>query len=138
MDVNAADIAMNSAQAGELDFEGKTYAGTFIFLSRNSNGAIDAGINYFDTAPLYGFGMSEERLGEALEGRRDEVVLATKCCRDTFEDFDFSAARVVASCEEDGGAAPSAVMKFFLWYSVQASAPGTPSISMAMVLLEKP
>ncbi len=62
--------------------------------------AIDAGINYFDTAPLYGFGMSEERLGEALEGRRDEVVLATKCCRDTFEDFDFSAERVFASCEE--------------------------------------
>ncbi|MCR9245105.1 MAG: aldo/keto reductase [bacterium] len=62
--------------------------------------AIDQGINYFDTAPLYGFGLAEERLGRALAGRRNEVVLATKCCRDTFDEFDFTAARVRASCEE--------------------------------------
>ncbi|MBK8975252.1 MAG: aldo/keto reductase [Planctomycetes bacterium] len=62
--------------------------------------AIDRGIDYFDTAPLYGFGLAEERLGRALAGRRDEIVLATKCCRDTFEAFDFSAQRVAASCEE--------------------------------------
>ena len=38
--------------------------------------AIDHGVNYFDTAPLYGFGLAEERLGRALAGRRDDVVLA--------------------------------------------------------------
>lgn len=62
--------------------------------------AIDAGVDYFDTAPLYGFGLAEQRLGRALEGRRDDVVLATKCCRDGFTEFDFSAARVVASVDE--------------------------------------
>jgi L-galactose dehydrogenase len=62
--------------------------------------AIDAGINYFDVAPLYGFGLAETRLGKALAGRRQQVVLATKCCRDTFDDFDFSARRVTASLEE--------------------------------------
>jgi D-threo-aldose 1-dehydrogenase len=42
----------------------------------------DAGIRYFDTAPLYGFGLSEHRLGEALRGRRrDEFVLSTKVGR---------------------------------------------------------
>ena len=54
MDVNAPDIAMNSPQAGELDFEGKTYAGTMIFLTRNSNGAIDAGIKQTYTGRFNG------------------------------------------------------------------------------------
>lgn len=40
--------------------------------------AIDHGINFFDTANVYSHGESEEILGEALSGRRGEVVLATK------------------------------------------------------------
>ena len=40
--------------------------------------AIAAGINYFDTAELYGGGKSEEFLGAALAGRRDSVLIATK------------------------------------------------------------
>ncbi|MEO5899134.1 MAG: aldo/keto reductase [Ilumatobacteraceae bacterium] len=41
--------------------------------------ALDAGITMFDTADIYDFGVSEEILGAALRGRRDHVVLATKC-----------------------------------------------------------
>jgi aryl-alcohol dehydrogenase-like predicted oxidoreductase len=40
--------------------------------------AVDLGITFFDTADLYGAGHSEEVLGKALAGRRDEVVIATK------------------------------------------------------------
>ncbi len=40
--------------------------------------ALDAGINFFDTAYIYGGGKSEEMIGNAIVGRRDEVVLATK------------------------------------------------------------
>jgi aryl-alcohol dehydrogenase-like predicted oxidoreductase len=40
--------------------------------------ALDAGITLFDTARMYGGGKSEEFLGAALRGRRDEVVIATK------------------------------------------------------------
>jgi aryl-alcohol dehydrogenase-like predicted oxidoreductase len=40
--------------------------------------ALDSGINFLDTADIYGAGQSEEYVGSALEGRRDEVVLATK------------------------------------------------------------
>jgi aryl-alcohol dehydrogenase-like predicted oxidoreductase len=40
--------------------------------------ALDAGINFVDTADVYSRGESEEIVGKALEGRRDEVVLATK------------------------------------------------------------
>lgn len=41
--------------------------------------ALDAGINLIDTAPVYGFGQSEEIVGKAIRDRRSEVVLATKC-----------------------------------------------------------
>ena len=40
--------------------------------------ALDAGINFIDTADVYSAGVSEEIVGEALEGRRDDVFLATK------------------------------------------------------------
>jgi aryl-alcohol dehydrogenase-like predicted oxidoreductase len=40
--------------------------------------ALDAGVSLFDTADIYGQGMSEEFIGRALEGRPDQVVLATK------------------------------------------------------------
>jgi aryl-alcohol dehydrogenase-like predicted oxidoreductase len=42
--------------------------------------ALDAGINYFDTAPDYAANGSERVLGEAIKGRRDKVFLATKFC----------------------------------------------------------
>ena len=41
--------------------------------------AIDAGVSLIDTAPAYGMGRSEEIVGKAIAGRRDAVVLATKC-----------------------------------------------------------
>jgi methylglyoxal reductase len=41
--------------------------------------ALDAGINLLDTAPAYGWGHSERLIAKAIEGRRDEVLLATKC-----------------------------------------------------------
>lgn len=41
--------------------------------------AFDLGINFFDTAPVYGFGRSENLLGKALQPVRDKVILATKC-----------------------------------------------------------
>ena len=39
----------------------------------------EVGINYLDTAPVYGTGVSEELLGQALKGRRQDFVLQTKC-----------------------------------------------------------
>jgi methylglyoxal reductase len=41
--------------------------------------SIDAGVTLVDTAPAYGMGRSEEIVGAAIAGRRDEVVLVTKC-----------------------------------------------------------
>lgn len=41
--------------------------------------SIDEGVSLIDTAPAYGQGLSEEIVGKAIRGRRDNVVLATKC-----------------------------------------------------------
>src|SRR5579864_344746 len=47
---------------------------------RTIHAALDKGINLIDTAPVYGFGVSEEIVGKAIEqrGRREDVLLATK------------------------------------------------------------
>jgi L-galactose dehydrogenase len=62
--------------------------------------AVDSGINFFDSSPYYGTTLSETRLGEALAGRRERVILATKCGRYGLDDFDFSAKRVFTSMDE--------------------------------------
>lgn len=41
--------------------------------------SIDNGVSLIDTAPGYGLGLAEELVGRAIKGRRDEVVIATKC-----------------------------------------------------------
>lgn len=56
--------------------------------------ALDAGINFFDTAELYGNGTSEALLGKALRGMRDRAVIASK-----FSPDNASAEGVVAACE---------------------------------------
>ncbi len=56
--------------------------------------ALDAGINFFDTAEGYGDGYSELMLGRALVGRRDEAVIATKVSADNL-----APAAIRAACE---------------------------------------
>jgi len=46
---------------------------------RTIQAALDLGINLIDTAPAYGWGRSERVVGQALKGRRDKAVIATKC-----------------------------------------------------------
>jgi len=60
--------------------------------------ALDAGITFFDSSPYYG--SAEERLGRALRGRRDGVIVGTKAGRYGRDDFDFSPARIRSSLEE--------------------------------------
>jgi aryl-alcohol dehydrogenase-like predicted oxidoreductase len=57
------------AGVGQIDLAG---------VRRQIDMATDAGINLIDTADIYSVGASEDLIGEALAGRRDEVLLATK------------------------------------------------------------
>ena len=60
---------------GMSEFYGASDEAASIDLLRH---AIDIGVTFWDTADMYGSGANERLLGRALEGRRDEVVLATK------------------------------------------------------------
>lgn len=60
--------------------------------------AIDKGITFFDTSPYYGRTLSETRLGQALSGQRQKVILATKGGRIDRDEFDFSYKGILGMC----------------------------------------
>ena len=90
-----SEIGFGAATLGDEYFALDPAEGT-----RAVHAAIDAGINFFDTSPYYGRTLSESRLGEALAGRRDKVVLCTKAGRYDYRGFDFSYARIMRSIDE--------------------------------------
>ncbi|WP_274365476.1 aldo/keto reductase [Paenibacillus thermotolerans] len=68
--------------------------------------ALELGVNFFDTADAYGVGHSEEILGRALKGKRQEAVIATKfgfthdaAAKQVYSRTDVSPAYVRAACE---------------------------------------
>jgi aryl-alcohol dehydrogenase-like predicted oxidoreductase len=64
--------------------------------------ALEAGVNFIDTANVYNAGQSESVVGKALQGRRDRVVLATKArgkMGDGPNDTGLSRRHIVAACE---------------------------------------
>src|SRR5437660_9822018 len=65
--------------------------------------ALDKGINFLDSADMYGWGHNEELLGRALKGHREGVIVATKFGQvklaDGRQDVDGSAPYVLKACE---------------------------------------
>jgi aryl-alcohol dehydrogenase-like predicted oxidoreductase len=64
---------------------------------------LEAGVNLFDTANIYSHGVSEEILGQVLEGRRDQVLVATKfrmVMRDGPNDGGASRHHIIKECED--------------------------------------
>ncbi len=85
MDVIAkAAIGRTDLMVSRLGFGGVPLGGLYKDVSEDEAGAtvrraLELGINYFDTAPIYGFGKSEIRLGRELaHHNRDSIVVATK------------------------------------------------------------
>ncbi|MCM3587476.1 aldo/keto reductase [Mesobacillus maritimus] len=64
--------------------------------------AMDKGVNFFDTADVYGDGHAEELLAKATKGKEDEIYIATKFCRqgDIFDPENYSYDKVRAYCED--------------------------------------
>jgi len=70
--------------------------------ARQIDRCLDAGVNLVDTADVYSGGLSEEILGQALRGRRDELLLATKArfpMGDGPNDAGLSRHHLIAACE---------------------------------------
>ncbi|HEY9244392.1 MAG TPA: aldo/keto reductase [Streptosporangiaceae bacterium] len=89
-----------------------TFGGTGGFASVGSTGVdearrqvdmcLEAGVNLIDTADVYSTGLSEEIVGEVLDGRRDEVLVATKvrmAMGDGPNDAGLSRQHVISGCE---------------------------------------
>ena len=62
--------------------------------------ALDHGVNFFDVSPFYGLTLAESRLGKALEGKRKDIILASKCGRYDLQAFDFSRKKILRSIDE--------------------------------------
>lgn len=75
-DLKVSVVAMGLWQAGNIDSWGGDFGESDVVQTIRS--APDLGINLLDTAPAYGNGQSEEVVGKAVAGRRDEFVIATK------------------------------------------------------------
>ena len=74
------DLAVSTIALGTWSFGGDWGAVDADAATRTITGAVDLGINFFDSAQAYGFGEAERILGDALwpSIRREEVVIATK------------------------------------------------------------
>jgi predicted aldo/keto reductase-like oxidoreductase len=68
------ELQVSRVGMGGIPLTRPTEAETIRLVQR----ALDLGVNFIDTAYGYGGGMSEERIGKAVAGRRNEVILATK------------------------------------------------------------
>lgn len=62
--------------------------------------AIDHGVNFFDVSPFYGKTLAETRLGKALDGKRNNIILASKAGRYDVNEFDFSYQKIIGSIDD--------------------------------------
>src|SRR5688572_24233855 len=94
-DIRVSVIAMGCwALAGDMTWGDQSEADSIAAV----RAALDAGITFFDTAPGYGDGLSERRLGKGLAGLRERAVIATKVGPDAMRGPD-----LVASVERSLG-----------------------------------
>jgi len=85
--MNKRRIGRTGLEVTEISLGGASLGNLYRAVSREDAFAVmdtawESGIRYFDTAPFYGFGLSERRMGDFLQGKpRDTFVLSTKVGR---------------------------------------------------------
>jgi aryl-alcohol dehydrogenase-like predicted oxidoreductase len=73
-----SDVEISRVGLGCMSFAGNYGAADPAIAADTMRAALDAGINFFDTADVYGAGLSETLVGNALRSVRERVVIATK------------------------------------------------------------
>ena len=74
--IDASVVGLGTAAIGGADGSESQDDSQYV---KAIHAAIDRGVTLIDTAPSYGWGHAEEVVGKAIKGRRDRVVVATKC-----------------------------------------------------------
>jgi methylglyoxal reductase len=78
--IGRSGVSASAVGLGTWAIGGWMWGGTDEQASiRAIEASIESGISLIDTAPAYGLGRSEEIVGKAIKGKRDKVVIATKC-----------------------------------------------------------
>lgn len=92
-----SEIGLGAWQLGNYkDWSGMTDEDAIRLI----HNAIDRGVNFFDTAPNYGLGKSEELLGKALKGKREQVIINTKFGHDSKGKINFDPKKLRQSVED--------------------------------------
>lgn len=79
-EIGGSGIVASAVGLGTWAIGGWMWGGTDDAAAQDAiRAGLDAGITLIDSAPAYGLGHAEEVVGRAIKGRRDEVVLVTKC-----------------------------------------------------------
>jgi aryl-alcohol dehydrogenase-like predicted oxidoreductase len=101
-------LFVSSLTLGTMTFGGRGDFGKMVGATdiagarRQVDMCLEAGVNFFDTADIYSDGRSEEVLGEAIKGRRDDLLLATKVRMPAGEgpnDSGLSRHHIIRQCE---------------------------------------
>jgi methylglyoxal reductase len=80
INLGSTNILVSVIGFGAWAIGGRWWGGTDVSESVKAiDSALDNGINFIDTAPAYGKGLSEEIIGKAIKNKREKTVLATKC-----------------------------------------------------------
>ncbi|MCA1032244.1 aldo/keto reductase [Bacillus timonensis] len=95
--LEVSEIGFGAWQLGNERDWGKMTDDKAIYLVHK---AVDKGCNFFDTAPNYGLGKSEELLGKAFQGKREQVVISSKCGHHSNDEQNFEPDRLVLSVED--------------------------------------
>ncbi|MBM7579666.1 aldo/keto reductase [Jeotgalibacillus terrae] len=94
--IQVSEVGFGAWQLGnEKDWGSMTDAAAIHLVSE----AMDAGCNFFDTAPNYGSGKSEELLGKAFKGKRDQVIISSKCGHHQNGEQSFDPDKLIESVE---------------------------------------
>ena len=92
-----SEVGFGAWQLGNQKDWGKMTDEEAIYLVHK---AMDLGCNFFDTAPNYGLGKSEELLGKAFKGKRDQVVISSKCGHHPNDEQNFEPEKLILSVED--------------------------------------
>ena len=99
--IQVSEIGFGAWGIGGLVQDSRAYGPTDDKVSQQAlMAAFEAGVTFFDTAALYGYGHSEELIGKTLRGVRDQIVISTKAGYVNFNGIqDFSPAYLRSSLE---------------------------------------